>query len=227
MPANAPPEPAADPTPATGAQEPAAAPEPAQAAETSGPEDAFSRAARARENGAAKSRAPNIKRKAKKIPVVMKLKAWFRAHPTAIYPGLTIFEDPTDEDEMESKPFYVMPDLEPDMFGIEGTYKATGYLICTASGAVKLFLVKEADDTGKIHPATDAKHEACADAQDSWTRMTWDGDSKAYDIHHADMAREPRWPEDISEETVLRLAFGKAFLDDMDHPLLQRLDSPA
>jgi hypothetical protein len=157
----------------------------------------------------------------------MKLKAWFRTHPEAIFPGLTLWQDPTEEEESDPRPYYVLPDLEPDMFGVEGTYKATGYLLCTAAGATKLFLVKEADDTGKIHPASETKHEACADAQVQWTRLVWDQVDKSYEIHHADMSREPRWPDDIREETILRLAFGKAFIDDPDHPVLQRLESPA
>ena len=215
------------PDPGSGPPTPAAAQSGAEAVETSGPEDVFAAAARARKSGASASRAPKIKRKPKKIPVVLGLKAWFRCHPEAIYRGLTIFEDPTDEDELERKPFYVLPDMEAELYGVEGIYQATGYLICTASGAVKLFLVKDADDTGKIHPATEAKHEACADAQAEWTRMVWDKDDKSYELHHADMPREPRWPEDLSEDTILRLAFGKAYIDDPDHPVLGRLDSPA
>jgi hypothetical protein len=213
-------------TPGTGHPEPATTQGAAEAAETGTPEDVFTQAARARREGTAAGNAPKIKRKPKKIPVITKHKAWFRTHPDAIFQGLMIFQDPTSE-EMEVKPHYVLPDLEPELFGMEGTYRATGYLICTASGNIQLFLVREADDSGRLNQAAESKHEACEDALNEWTRLVWDAEAKQYEINHAEWSREPRWPEDLSEESILRLAFGKAFLDDLDHPLLQRLDSPA
>ena len=186
-------------------------------------EDIFSQATRARKERKKTGQRPKIVRKPMVIPVVTKTKAWFRAHPEAVYTEVPIFIDPTSE-EMEAKPYYVVPDLADELEGSDGLKYHSGYLICTANGKNVLFLVKEADMDGSLHQATEAKHEACAEAQDQWTRMTWEKDAGQYQVSHAEWANKtPRWPADITEETVFRLAFGKQVLDDWDHPVLKNL----
>ena len=123
---------------------------------------------------------------------------------------------------MEPKPYYVTPHLADELEGSDGLHYYTGYLICTGNGKIMLFLVKEADMDGSLHAATEAKHEACADAQENWTRMAWERDAAQYQISQAEWGnKSTHWPEDISEETVFRLAFGKQVLDDWDHPVLK------
>ena len=52
--------------------------------------------------------------------------------------------------------------------------------------------------------------------------MTWDRDAGQYQISHAEWDNKtPRYPADISEEAVFRLAFGKQVLDDWEHPVLK------
>jgi hypothetical protein len=185
------------------------------------PEDIFAQATRARKERKRTGKSPKIIRKPMAIPVVTKIKAWFRAHPDAVYTEIAIFLDPTNED-MQPKPFYVAPDLADEMEGSDGLSYQTGYLICTGDGKNMLFLVKEADMDGSMHSATEAKHGACVEAQESWTRMTWERDAGQYQISHANWDNKTaRWPGDISEETIFRLAFGKQVLDDWDHPVLK------
>ncbi|MDV7145481.1 hypothetical protein R3X27_22580 [Tropicimonas sp. TH_r6] len=183
--------------------------------------DIFAQATRARKERKRTGARPKITRKAMAIPVVTKTKAWFRVHPDGVFSEVPIFIDPTSE-EMEAKPYYVVPDLADELEGSDGLIYHTGYLICTASGKNMLFLVKEADMDGNMHSATEAKHEACVDAKSQWTRMTWDKDVGQYQISQAEWDRkEPRWPEDVSEETVFRRAFGKQVIDDWDYPVLK------
>lgn len=182
--------------------------------------DIFAQATRARKERKITGEKPKIVRKPMAIPVVTKTRVWFRSHPEAIYAEVPIFIDPTSED-IEIKPYYVVPELADELEGSDGLTYQTGYLICTANGKVMLFLVREADMDGSMHSATEAKHEACANAQENWTRMTWERDAGQYQISHAEWKnRKPHWPQDLNEETVFRLAFGKQVLDDWDHPVL-------
>jgi hypothetical protein len=185
------------------------------------PEDIFTQSTRARKERKRTGQKPKIVRKPMAVPVVTKTKVWFRAHPEAVYTEVAVFIDPTSED-MEAKPYYVTPDLADVLEGNDGLNYQTGYLICTANGKNMLFLVKEADMDGSLHAATEAKHEACADAQEHWTRMTWERDAGQYQISHADWDNKTaRWPSDVSEEAIFRLAFGKQVLDDWGHPVLK------
>ena len=192
------------------------------AAETKTEEpDIFAQATKARKERKRTGEKPKITRKPMAIPVVTKTKAWFRTQPDGVFTEVPIFIDPTSE-EIETKPYYVVPDLADELEGSDGLTYQTGYLICTANGKIMLFLVREADMDGSMHAATEAKHEACADAQEQWTRMTWEKDAGQYQISHADWGKKnPRWPEDLSEETIFRLAFGKQVLDAWDHPVLK------
>lgn len=160
----------------------------------------------------------------------MKTNAWFRAHPEAVFRNLSVFIDPTSED-IEKKPYFLAPEIADDMFGSEGVIAMTGYLICTSGGKVMLFLVREADFDGSMHHATEAKHEACVAARGRWTRLSWSKELMAYEISFAEgdgfAAREPRWPEDLSEETILRLVFGKQVIDCLSHPVLRRFRGEA
>ena len=123
---------------------------------------------------------------------------------------------------MERKPYYLTPDIADELEGSDGLQFMTGYLICTANMKLQLLLVKEADIDGNMHSATEAKHEACVDAQGQWVRMTWDRDAGQYDVHIAEFQRKkPRWPEDVDRVSMMRLAFGKALIDDIDHPVLK------
>ena len=123
-------------------------------------EDIFTKAARVREDRAANGPQVKIVRKPMNLPVILKCKAWFRTHPDAVFRGLPIFTDPSSE-EMEAAPYFVAPDLLNELEGSEGLLFYTGYLVCTAAGKNMLLLVKEADFDGKMHSATESKHEAC------------------------------------------------------------------
>jgi hypothetical protein len=234
-------QPFSEDTPTMGALEPEAAQSGGDEAENRSPEtappdppsepgtvggDVFTQAARARkERGTRKG--PVVKKKPPRtLKTVSKTKAWFRTHPAATYPGLTIYQDPTSE-EIEEPMYYVTPDLEDELWGVEGVKTMTAYLLATAGGAMYLMLVPEASDGSRISSAAEEKHSACMQAQTAWTRMSWDGDAKQYDTFEAEWDKEPKWPEDLSEETILRLAFGKAVIDDPKHPILQKLSHPA
>ena len=153
-------------------------------------EDVFAAAARARKERHLTGQRLTITRKPMSVPVVMKTKAWFRTHPEAVYTGVAIFVDPTSE-EMEAKPFYVLPELAEELEGSDGLSAYTAYLICTANAKIMLFLVKEADMDGSMHTATEAKHDACRDARERWTRMTWERDAGQYQISQAGWDRRP------------------------------------
>ncbi len=184
-------------------------------------DDVFAQAERVRSERAKSGERPSITRKPSPIPVLTKTKAWFRVHHDGVFPGIPVFMDPTNED-MERKPYYLTPDIADELEGSDGLQFMTGYLICTANMKLQLLLVKEAEIDGNMHSATEAKHEACVDAQGQWVRMTWDRDAGQYDVHIAEFQRKkPRWPEDVDRVSIMRLAFGKALIDDIDHPVLK------
>jgi hypothetical protein len=186
-------------------------------------DDIFAKAERVRAERAKSGVKPHITRKSSPIPVVTKTKAWFQVHPDGVYTGIPVFIDPTSED-MERKPYYLTPDIADQLEGSDGLQFMTGYLICTAGMKNQLLLVKEADIDGNMHSATEAKHEACADAMTSWVRMTWDRDAGQYEVHLGQFERKtPRWPETIERVDIMRQAFGKALINDIDHLILKAL----
>lgn len=195
---------------------------PPEGGDPQGAEDIFARAAAARKERQASGSSPKIVRKPMKIPAVTKIKAWFRTHETAIFPGLPIYVEPSSED-MEKKPYYVIPDVEDELEGDEGLVRHTGYLICTAAGKVLLLLVRDPDLDGSMHSATESKHDAAREAIGEWTRMSWDKDAMQYEISTAEWERKTvRWPDDVSEANVMRQAFGKQIIDSWDHEILKR-----
>jgi hypothetical protein len=210
----------------------AEAPEPAQstatAVEASGgaepepesEEDPFALAVRARKEGRT-STAPTIKRRPTAIKVVTRVKPWFRVHPQGVYEGLDIFIDPNNED-IEKRPHYVMPDVVDELAGVDGLRKYTGYLIVTINGTTQLLLVPEPDESGELNPASEEKHEACKQAVTEWTRLVWQKEERQYQVMTAEWPnRKPKWPDDVSELSVFRRAFKKLLVEDLDHPLVK------
>lgn len=80
-------------------------------------------------------------------------------------------------------------------------------------------------------PGPDGKHnewhrsaaEAAERATEKWVRVTANMSAGAYDIFEASGGlSDPVWPA-ISFEEILKIAFRDRYVDDVDHPLLQKL----
>lgn len=191
------------------------------------PEAIIARAAKLREEGTADA-GPQIRRQPTTIMPTFKMRSWFRTHPDGlgVYKGIHIFTDITDDQEFDQKPYYVPKGhgVEYDLAMTGGLMLASAYLVQTATGTTQLFLVREAGDDGKLHAATEQKHEACELAQMQWVRMVWSMEDKQYLISCAEWDRkEPVWPEDLSETPILLRAFRKSLITSLDHPMAKRI----
>jgi hypothetical protein len=99
----------------------------------------------------------------------------------------------------------------------------TLYLTINRQGVLHLWPVKLPGPDGKHNEWHRSAAEAAELAMKKWVRVTANMSLGAYDIFEAiNDLPEPVWP-DISFDEILKIAFGRHFVDRADHPLVQRL----
>ena len=77
---------------------------------------------------------------------------------------------------------------------------------------------------GGIETRSASAHEAARRAEDSWIRVVSNRAINGYDVYEAASALgEPEWPEGVTFEMVLRIAFRERFITSLDHPILRKL----
>jgi hypothetical protein len=97
------------------------------------------------------------------------------------------------------------------------------YTCISRAGAVFLWAVPLPGPDGRRNGWHDSAHAAAELAMTQWTRIKADMSAGQYEtsVAAAEIA-EPGWPE-LTFNELLRLAFRDAFIDTVDHPVVQRL----
>ena len=93
-----------------------------------------------------------------------------------------------------------------------------------------LFLAPLPDPmTGRHHSAIEQKIDAVEAARTQWKRLEWSKTDLQFDDYTAvGEIAEPKWPEDVSDATILLRAFGERnVIRDRDDPLLVKFRGEA
>jgi hypothetical protein len=97
------------------------------------------------------------------------------------------------------------------------------YTCISRAGAIFLWAVPLPGSDGRRNGWHDSAHAAAELAFSQWARIKADMSAGQYEtsVAAAEIA-EPGWPE-LTFNELLRLAFRDAFIDTVDHPVVQRL----
>jgi hypothetical protein len=99
----------------------------------------------------------------------------------------------------------------------------TLYTLMTGSGALFLWPVPVRGADGKINSWHQSAHDSAAKVMTVWRRIVPNNLVGAYDLIPPHINKpEPEWP-DMTVEEVLRLAFARYLIADLNHPLLKKL----
>jgi hypothetical protein len=97
------------------------------------------------------------------------------------------------------------------------------YTCISRAGALFLWNVPLPGPDGRRNGWHDSAHAAAELAMTQWTRIKADMSAGQYETSVAEAKiAEPGWPE-LPFNELLRLAFKEAFIDSIDHPVVQRL----
>jgi hypothetical protein len=157
----------------------------------------------------------------------MKIKGWFRCHPMVSIGPIDIFH-PKEEGSFSEEPVFILPDLADELRSESTAFEnaireVVCYLVATKGGALYLFLAPVPDPTtGRHHPAIEQKIDAVEAARTRWKRLEWSKTDLQFEDYTAvGEIAEPKWPEDVSDATILLRAFGERnVIRSNDDPLL-------
>jgi hypothetical protein len=196
-------------------------------------ENVFEKALRAI-NERAMMPASRIVKTPSRIRPTMKVKGWFRCHPTVLIGPIYIFH-PKEENGLTEDPIFIMPELAEELRMVNTSFEnairvVVGYLVATKGGALCLFLAPVEDPTtGRHHPAIEQKIDAVEASRTKWMRLEWNKVDLQFDVYTAEgEIAEPKWPEDVSAATILTRAFGERnVIKSNDDPLLVKFRGEA
>ena len=206
---------------------------PIQAAQPDPVENLFQQALRAK-NELASSPAARVAKAPSRIKPTTKVKGWFHTHPDVLIGPIDVF-NPKEEGGFSDDPVFILPDLAAELRAESSQFEnaireVNGYLAVTRAGALYLVLIPLPDPaTGRYHPAVEQKIDALEAARAGWKRLEWNKDERQYDEYTAkeDVAN-PKWPEDVSDITILTRAFGERnVIKRRDDPLLVKFRGEA
>jgi hypothetical protein len=154
------------------------------------------------------------------VPVRKPDKTWFlRVHPDEAYSLQTAVIELKEEKET----YLVARELWPALAG-EATFGSRALFTAIArQGVMFLWPVRLPGPDGKLDEWSRTALAAAQLARTRWVRVTANMALGAYDVWEggADLS-EPVWP-DTPFSDLLRVAFGKWYIDAPDHPVLRRL----
>jgi hypothetical protein len=129
------------------------------------------------------------------------------------------------KDERET--YLVDPPLVADLAG-ETTLRAVAlFTSVNRQGDVFLWKVPLPGSDGKQLEWHRTLMEAAVMAESKWVRVVANTSIGAYEVYEATgNLPEPKWPE-MSMEQILSIAFKNRFIDNLNHPVLQRLRGEA
>ena len=120
--------------------------------------------------------------------------------------------------------YLIDPDILPDI-QLESQLKVmTIYMCVTMSFTPFVTCIPQPDEIGKINSWHESGHRTMEEAKQCWVRRQADRSNGGYIITKAMNAKlpDPKWPTMTLSEIIER-AFEKFYIDDINHPVLQRL----
>ena len=145
---------------------------------------------------------------------------FFRCHPDFRMSAFVL----TIEDGIDRKAFLLTKPIAQTLK--PGEYQQRELrLLTTNFGELILYPLGLASDVGNKWTAS--AREAVARAQSEWVRMAADRTMGQYFARAAEdqaLMGEPKWPDDISKETIIEKAFGAdSIITSLDHYAMQKL----
>ena len=126
----------------------------------------------------------------------------------------------------ENEWYMIDPDILPEI-QLESQLRVRTLYVCvtmTLNFAPFVTCIPQHDEFGKINPWHESGHRTMEEAKKCWVRRQADKANSGYIITKAMNVElpDPKWPTMTLSE-IIDMAFDKLYIDDINHPVLQRL----
>ncbi|MDG2064908.1 MAG: hypothetical protein P8L36_07935 [SAR324 cluster bacterium] len=124
----------------------------------------------------------------------------------------------------ENEWYLIDPEILPEIQLESQLRVRTVYVCVTMNSTPFVTCIPQPDEMGKINSWHDSGHRTMEEAKQCWVRRQADKANGGYIITKAMNAKlpDPKWPTMTLDE-VIEKAFDKFYIDDISHPVLQRL----
>ena len=124
----------------------------------------------------------------------------------------------------ENEWYMIDPDIRPEIQLESQLRVRTVYVCVTMNSTPFVTCIPQHDEMGKINSWHQSGHITMEEAKQCWVRRQADKANGGYTITKAMNAKlpDPKWPTMTLNEIIGR-AFDKFYIDDINHPVLQRL----
>jgi len=124
----------------------------------------------------------------------------------------------------ENEWYMIDPDILPEIQLESQLRVRTVYVCVTMNSTPFVTCIPQHDEMGKINSWHQSGHITMEEAKQCWVRRQADKANGGYTITKAmnAMLPDPKWPTMTLSEIIGR-AFDKFYIDDINHPVLQRL----
>jgi hypothetical protein len=124
----------------------------------------------------------------------------------------------------ENEWYLIDPEILPEI-QLESQLRVMSLYVCvTMNSTPFVTCIPQHDEMGKINSWHESGHITMEEAKQCWVRRQADKANGGYTITKAinAMLPDPKWPTMTLNEIIGR-AFDKFYIDDINHPVLQRL----
>ena len=124
----------------------------------------------------------------------------------------------------ENEWYMIDPDILPEIQLEYQLRVMTLYVCVTMSSTPFVTCIPQPNELGQINSWHESGHRTMAEAKQFWVRRQADRSNGSYIITKAMNVKlpDPKWPTMTLSEIIER-AFDKFYIDDVNHPVLQRL----
>ncbi|EIC21445.1 hypothetical protein [Thiorhodovibrio frisius] len=145
--------------------------------------------------------------------------AYVRTHPDQAF----WMETPVVDLKEERESYLVHPNLWPEL-----PQELTPKVLVTTidrQGNLSLWPIRLPSEDGRHDDWNASALEAAELAKTRWVRVQANMSLGAYDVYEATgNLSEPEWPADLSMGQLLEIAFKGRVIDNLDHPVIRRLN---
>ena len=124
----------------------------------------------------------------------------------------------------ENEWYMIDPDILPEIQLESQLRVRTLYVCVTMNSTPFVTCIPQPNELGQINSWHESGHRTMAEAKQFWVRRQADRSNGSYIITKAMNVKlpDPKWPTMTLSEIIER-AFDKFYIDDVNHPVLQRL----